>query len=76
MTTTKAPTGTLIVVSNRLPFSVKRASARRWAVEPGSGGLVTAMLPVLRDRGGTWIGWPGAAEFPAPARAAMSAAAA
>ncbi|MBI3545473.1 MAG: trehalose-6-phosphate synthase [Gammaproteobacteria bacterium] len=27
--------------------------------EPGSGGLVTALLPVLRDRGGVWAGWPG-----------------
>jgi trehalose 6-phosphate synthase len=68
--------GRLIVVSNRLPFTVKRVSARRWAAEPGSGGLVTAMLPVLRDRGGLWIGWPGAAQFPAPARNAMAAAAA
>ena len=54
----------LIVVSNRLPVALKRAG-RRWQVEPGSGGLVTALLPVLRDRGGTWIGWAGA---PGPAR--------
>ena len=26
---------------------------------PGSGGLVTALGPVLRDRGGQWIGWLG-----------------
>jgi trehalose 6-phosphate synthase len=51
----------LIVVSNRLPVSFKRAADGRWSAEPGSGGLVTALLPVLRDRGGTWIGWPGAA---------------
>jgi trehalose 6-phosphate synthase len=25
----------------------------------GSGGLVTALAPVLRDRGGIWIGWDG-----------------
>ena len=25
----------------------------------GSGGLVTALAPVLRDRGGVWIGWDG-----------------
>jgi len=48
----------LIVVSNRLPFSFSRRG-RRWAAEPGSGGLVTALLPVLRNRGGTWVGWPG-----------------
>ena len=51
----------LIVVSNRLPVTFKRASSGAWSAQPGSGGLVTALLPVLRDRGGTWIGWPGAA---------------
>jgi trehalose 6-phosphate synthase/phosphatase len=55
----------LILVSNRLPFIFRRARSGRWRAEPGSGGLVTALLPVLRDRGGLWIGWPGAA---APAR--------
>ena len=67
----------LIVVSNRLPFSFQRSARGRWTVEPGSGGLVTALLPVLRNRGGTWVGWPGstgsAREF-APALAAASAA--
>jgi len=58
----------LIVVSNRLPFTFKHAPGGRWRVEAGSGGLVTALLPVLRNRGGTWVGWPGAAgparDFP------------
>jgi trehalose 6-phosphate synthase/phosphatase len=52
----------LIVVSNRLPFVFKRTSAGDWEIEPGGGGLVTALVPVLRHRGGTWIGWPGLAE--------------
>ena len=51
----------LIVVSNRLPVAFRRAPSGEWTAQPGSGGLVTALLPVLRDRGGTWIGWPGAA---------------
>ena len=55
----------LIVVSNRLPYVLKRASDGRWSTTPGSGGLVTALLPVLRDRGGTWIGWAG---VPGPTR--------
>ena len=50
----------LLVVSNRLPFAVRPGARGRWNVDPGSGGLVTALLPVLGDRGGTWIGWPGA----------------
>lgn len=50
----------LVVVSNRLPFAFRRGAAGEWIAEPGSGGLVSALMPVLRDRGGTWIGWPGA----------------
>jgi len=60
----------LIVVSNRLPFVFARAKGGRWSAQPGSGGLVTALLPVLRDRGGLWIGWPGAS---APARSLPAA---
>ena len=59
-----AMTARLIVVSNRLPFSFRRGP-EGWTARPGSGGLVTALLPVLRDRGGTWIGWPGASGDPA-----------
>ena len=50
----------LVIVSNRLPFAVSRAEDGSWRVEPGSGGLVTALRPVLRNRGGRWIGWSGA----------------
>jgi len=49
----------LIVVSNRLPFVLDR-KGDEWNLKPGSGGLVTALVPVLRDRGGVWIGWDGA----------------
>ena len=52
----------LVVVSNRLPFAFRRDEAGRWRAEPGGGGLVTALLPVLRHRGGMWIGWTGAAD--------------
>ncbi len=53
------PAPRLIVVSNRLPFALER-DGRRWRAQPGSGGLVTALLPVLRNRGGIWVGWSGA----------------
>ena len=49
----------LIIVSNRLPIVIKKSEENEWDVEPGSGGLVTAMAPVLKNRGGVWIGWPG-----------------
>ena len=67
---------TLIVVSNRLPFVLVRDDSGVERVEPGSGGLVTALQPVLRNRGGRWIGWTGAtSEEPSdtPARLASSA---
>jgi len=51
----------LIVVSNRLPFVFSRSADGRWETAPGSGGLVSALVPVLRNRGGTWIGWSGTA---------------
>ncbi len=49
----------LAVVSNRLPIVVSRGDKGKWDISPGAGGLVTALSPVLRDRGGLWIGWPG-----------------
>ena len=48
----------LVIISNRLPFTLER-KGNTYKVLPGSGGLVTALAPVLRDRGGLWIGWPG-----------------
>jgi trehalose 6-phosphate synthase/phosphatase len=49
----------LTVVSNRLAIVVDKDNAGQWIIKPGSGGLVTALGPVLRDRGGQWIGWLG-----------------
>src|SRR5436305_2291986 len=55
----------LIVVSNRLPFALDSSAEDLWTVTPAAGGLVSAIEPVLRERGGTWIGWPGiAGEVP------------
>ncbi len=50
--------GRLVVVSNRLPL---RAEQHHGVVTlcPSDGGLVTALLPVLRANGGCWIGWTG-----------------
>src|SRR5262245_24453670 len=54
--------GRLITVSNRLPIVLTGDGDDEWQVEPGDGGLITALAPVLRDRGGVWIGWPGTVE--------------
>src|ERR1043165_3647076 len=49
----------LIIVSNRLPFALDSAGEDLWTVTPAVGGLVSAVEPILRERGGTWIGWAG-----------------
>ena len=53
-----ASAGPIVIASNRLPFTVgrTRSGLERAA---SSGGLVSALEPVLRSRGGTWVGWPG-----------------
>lgn len=48
----------LTIVSNRLPVVLEH-SGTGWEAEPGSGGLVQAMTPILTERGGRWVGWPG-----------------
>lgn len=52
----------IMVVSNRLPIVMKEQSEGEWTVAPGSGGLITALRPVLQRLNGSWIGWPGSAE--------------
>jgi trehalose 6-phosphate synthase/phosphatase len=59
---TAESTKRLIVVSNRLPYVLEKQNGDKWSLKPGSGGLVTALLPVLRNRGGVWIGWSGITE--------------
>lgn len=56
-----ANNGRLIIVSNRLPIVISKGDDGLKTTS-GSGGLVTALAPVLKNRGGTWIGWPGLAN--------------
>jgi trehalose 6-phosphate synthase len=49
----------LIIVSNRLPVIVKKSLENKYELGHASGGLVTAMIPVLKRNGGVWIGWAG-----------------
>ena len=52
-----------MIVSNRLPVVMRwEEEASAWEVEPGSGGLVQAMNPILKQQGGTWLGWLGTTE--------------
>ncbi|QLA15453.1 alpha,alpha-trehalose-phosphate synthase (UDP-forming) [Desulfolutivibrio sulfoxidireducens] len=51
-----------VVVSNRLPISIARDRNGGLIASQGAGGLVTALAPVLKNRGGIWLGWPGTSE--------------
>lgn len=50
--------GAVTLVANRLP--VRRGEDGEWAVSPG--GLVSALVPVVRRGGSRWIGWSGNAD--------------
>ncbi|MCA9511776.1 MAG: bifunctional alpha,alpha-trehalose-phosphate synthase (UDP-forming)/trehalose-phosphatase [Myxococcales bacterium] len=54
----------IVVASNRLPFTLERDAAGALVSRTSAGGLVAALEPVLRRRGGTWVGWPGLALGP------------
>jgi trehalose 6-phosphate synthase len=49
----------LVIVSNRLPIVLTSEDNVKWKLSPGSGGLVTALTPILSEKQGLWIGWPG-----------------
>jgi len=72
---TEAQPRRLVIVSNRLPFVITPAADGSLISRPGSGGLVTALLPVLRDRGGVWVGWPGLVDQTADIEGALATAA-
>ncbi len=52
----------LAVLSNRLPVALTRGADSRLRASHSPGGLVNALEPVLRRKGGRWIGWPGVAS--------------
>src|SRR5215469_16742143 len=55
----KPTTGTrIIVVSNRLPLTLQKTE-QGWKSARSSGGLASAMSPLLEKTGGEWIGWAG-----------------
>src|SRR6185295_11502454 len=69
-TPSESPSGgaNLVVVANRLPVrGVDQDGERGWTTSPG--GVVSALVPVLRDAHGLWIGWAGdAGDGQAPPR--------
>ena len=57
-----ASTSEFVVIANRLPVDrvVAPDGSTAWRTSPG--GLVTALEPVMRSKGGAWIGWHGAPD--------------
>jgi alpha,alpha-trehalose-phosphate synthase [UDP-forming] len=57
-----------VIVANRLPVDEvvdEVTGSTEW--RPSPGGLVTALLPVMRSADGAWVGWTGAAgDAPEP----------
>ena len=49
--------GRVVVVANREPFSRERAADGRTVIRHSTSGLVTASEPLVRESGGTWIGY-------------------
>ena len=49
----------LVVVSNRLPFTRTKNKKGQYVWKKSTGGLITAMEPILLDVNGMWIGWDG-----------------
>lgn len=54
----------LVVVSNRLPVAIDSGPGGSLEVQAGTGGLVTALEPIVRKSNGIWIGWPGCTASP------------
>ncbi|HEU5337588.1 MAG TPA: trehalose-6-phosphate synthase [Terriglobales bacterium] len=48
----------LIVVSNRLPITLAKTPAG-FVAQRSAGGLVSALLPIIGQNGGWWVGWTG-----------------
>lgn len=57
----------LLVASHELPVALERPDERGpWGARATGGGLVSGLRPVLRSRGGVWVGWAGVCREKAP----------
>jgi len=51
----------MVIVSNRLPIAISEEQGT-WRIQAGSGGLVTALAPIMKANRGVWVGWPGCGD--------------
>lgn len=49
----------LLLVSNRLPITIKRSSDGKYDFSMSSGGLVTGLSGLAKSTTFQWYGWPG-----------------
>lgn len=57
--------GRLLIVSNRLPITIKRSDDGTYDFSVSSGGLVTGLSGLSKTTTFQWYGWPGL-EVPEP----------
>ena len=53
------PLSRLLLVSNRLPVTLRRSRSGNTEIVKSSGGLVAGVAPVHQSEGGLWFGYPG-----------------
>ena len=53
------PEGRLLLVSNRLPITIKRDKDARYETSMSSGGLVSGISGLRKTTTFQWYGWPG-----------------
>lgn len=56
---TEGSGGRLLLISNRLPITIKRSDDGSYAFSMSSGGLVTGLSGLSKTTTFQWYGWPG-----------------
>ena len=51
--------GRLLLLSNRLPITIKRSEDGKYSFSMSSGGLVTGLSGLSKTTNFQWYGWPG-----------------
>lgn len=54
--------GTLVLASNRLAFTRRRAESGSWKSIASAGGMVSTLGPTARLLGAKWVGWSGCSD--------------
>ena len=54
-----ASSGRLLLISNRLPITIKRSDDGQYSFSMSSGGLVTGLSGLSKATKFQWYGWPG-----------------